>query len=84
MPSGSLPNLLHSSAMTKTSRSFKNKDLQQLFKEAESQGWEIRRAKRHIKLVAPDGGFVFTSGTPTDNRAVKNIRSTMRKKGFQG
>lgn len=34
----------------------------------------------HVKLTHPDGTIVFTSFSPSDHRAQKNLRSMLRRK----
>lgn len=57
-----------------------HKDLRQFLRSIEKDGWgwHIRR-NGHLRLDGPNGEVVFTGGTPTDNRAIKNLRSDMRR-----
>jgi hypothetical protein len=60
-----------------------NKELGELVAEAEGQGWVvIRRVNNHLKWISPVGQTVFTSGTPSDVRAVKNIKRDLARFGF--
>jgi hypothetical protein len=36
----------------------------------------------HVKWLAPNGKVVFTSSTPSDNRALKNIQSNLKAAGL--
>ena len=59
------------------------KDMAQLMDTAKSQGWSIELAKGgHFKWVSPSGAVVFTSCTPSDKRAFKNIQSDLRRYGL--
>lgn len=56
----------------------------ELIKSAQAQGWTAERGSGgHWKLLAPDGkGVVFVAYSPSDQRAVKNTISMMRRYGF--
>jgi predicted RNA binding protein YcfA (HicA-like mRNA interferase family) len=59
------------------------KELNELIKQAEQQGWNVCRTNgNHMKWVSPLGGVVFTSSTPSDARAMKNIKRDLRVNGF--
>lgn len=59
------------------------KELAKIAKEAEAQGWTITLTNGgHFKWMSPEGGFMFTSQTPSDVRAFHRIRSDLRKLGF--
>jgi hypothetical protein len=60
------------------------KELKEVLREAESQGWEVRySSKGHPMLYAPDGeSIVTTGGTPSDHRALTNLISRLRRHGF--
>jgi hypothetical protein len=36
-------------------------------------------AHGHWKLTSPIGGFIFTGGSPSDRRALRNMRALMRR-----
>lgn len=60
-----------------------NKEIQELVKEAKHQGWTVELTKSvHYKWISPLGAFVFTASTPSDNRAIKNIKRELRAKGM--
>jgi hypothetical protein len=47
---------------------------------AEQRGWEIGWTRNsHIRLMHKNGGMVITGSTASDWRAVKNLRSELRK-----
>lgn len=51
---------------------------------AEDQGFiVIRRRKGHYKWIAPDGAIFFSASTPSDWRALKNIKRDLRNHGFK-
>jgi hypothetical protein len=59
------------------------KDLRVLMEEAQSQGWNISKTNGgHFKWVSPLGRFFFTAQTPSDHRALKNIKRDLRMNGF--
>jgi predicted RNA binding protein YcfA (HicA-like mRNA interferase family) len=60
-----------------------NKDVKQLIKKAEAQGWIITHSRGgHLRFYAPDGHLLFFSATPSDPRAIKNHISQMCRYGF--
>ena len=60
-----------------------NKELAKLKAEAEAQGWRIEvRKAGHLTWYSPAGGFVITSATPSDRRAIMNIRRDLRRYGL--
>lgn len=59
------------------------RDVQQLVREAEQQGWVILRTKNnHLKWLSPLGGIVYSSSTPSDHRALENLRRDLRVYGL--
>jgi hypothetical protein len=61
-----------------------NKDVNDLIKEAQRQGWTITMTRsNHLKWVSPMGDFFFSSSTPSDGRRVVNkISQDLRMNGF--
>lgn len=60
-----------------------SKDLKELIKTAEEQGWKVERGNNgHYKWLSPTGGMVITSSTPSDKRAFANIQSDLRRYGL--
>jgi hypothetical protein len=60
-----------------------NKDMKELAKEAEHQGWVITlRNNSHMKWTSPTGAVVFTSATPSDRNAINQIRRNLVMNGF--
>lgn len=57
-------------------------EMKELFKILETQGWQISKGKSW-KLIPPDPlmPIVFLAQTPSDNRALKNVISYLRKSG---
>ena len=54
------------------------KALRQLL--AQEPGWVVSPTRSgHWKLIAPSGAIVFTSGTPSDHRTLKNLRAQMHR-----
>jgi predicted RNA binding protein YcfA (HicA-like mRNA interferase family) len=60
------------------------KDMQQLARKAEKQGWVIEISKgTHMKWTSPAGEKVFSSYSPSDHRAIQNTIRELRKKGYE-
>jgi predicted RNA binding protein YcfA (HicA-like mRNA interferase family) len=58
--------------------------LAELFKRLESEGWEIERRKAgHVRLTSPKGGVVFTSSSPSDFRALRNVERDLKRAGWK-
>lgn len=55
------------------------KDFKQFFRELIEQGYEVCRASKHIKIVSPIGEIFYTSSTPSDYRALKNLKNDIKK-----
>jgi predicted RNA binding protein YcfA (HicA-like mRNA interferase family) len=61
----------------------KSKEIQELIKVAEDQGWRVERSNGgHFKWLAPNGKMVITSATPSDKRAFANIQTDLRRYGL--
>ena len=59
------------------------KDVEQLIHIAENQGWQVTKTKSsHWKWTSPQGAIVFSAQTPSDLRALKNIKKELRLRGF--
>jgi len=61
------------------------KDLDKLRKTAESQGWRIVQGRGgHLKWYPPnpEHSMVVTAATPSDRRAIMNIRAELKRRGF--
>lgn len=60
-----------------------SKELSVLIKQAREQGWKVASTNGgHYKWLSPLGGFFFTAATPSDHRALKNIKRDLRINGF--
>jgi hypothetical protein len=60
------------------------KDFQELAEIAASQGWRIEQRKNaHLSWISPQGLKVFSSFTPSDKRAVKNLRRDLKRYGLK-
>jgi hypothetical protein len=55
------------------------KDFKQFFEELESQGYKIERKKKHIKITGPQGDIFFAAATPSDYRALENLKKDIRR-----
>lgn len=54
--------------------------LKELLKRVKADGWLVEKAKNgHYKLTHPCGGLVFVSLSPSDHRALLNIRGDIRR-----
>lgn len=59
------------------------KDQRRLIAKAEAAGWQVRDTKAGWKLYSPDGKTIVTMHTSSsDNRAIANMRSDLRKGGL--
>lgn len=59
-----------------------NKELKVLISLAIGQGWTVTQTKNnHYKWTAPNGKIVFSSSTPSDSRAIKNLERDLRATG---
>lgn len=56
-----------------------NKDVKKIIREAEEKGWRFEMTNSgHIRAKHSDGSrIVFISGTPSDRRALINIRKDL-------
>lgn len=76
-------------SIKKVLRGINNDVLRDIVKEAFKQGWTIdRTSKNHLKFVPPPDakgpltGCVFFSGTSSDWRAPRTLKSDLRKRGL--
>ena len=55
--------------------------LKQLLRAAEARGWSVELTRRgaHVRLVHPSGGLVVAASTPSDWRALANLRAQLRR-----
>lgn len=63
-----------------------SKDFKSIQKAAKDQGWEFSQTRNgHWKFIPPDKSkpIVYTSGTPSDRRALDNFIGQMRRSGFR-
>jgi predicted RNA binding protein YcfA (HicA-like mRNA interferase family) len=56
-------------------------DLRQLLRSAAARGWRVELTRRgaHVRLVHPSGAVVVAAGTPSDCRALANLRAQLRR-----
>lgn len=61
------------------------KELKEITREAERQGWRVGETKKgHPQFFAPDGENIVTgSGTPSDHRSIDNLVARLRRYGFK-
>ena len=58
-------------------------DVKQLINQAECQGWVVEPTKKgHYKWLSPLGSFFFSASTPSDHRALLNIKRDLKRHGF--
>lgn len=61
----------------------RNKDLAKLVRLAKSQGWEVtQRTNNHLKWTSPTGYVYFSSYSPSDFRAVRQIKAALVREGL--
>jgi predicted RNA binding protein YcfA (HicA-like mRNA interferase family) len=57
-------------------------DLKKILKALADQGWKItQRRSSHYRLQSPNGDVYFAGSTPSDRRAVLNLRADLRRMG---
>ena len=57
--------------------------MKSLLELATEQGWKVERNKNnHFKFLSPTGNIVFVSSTPSDHRALENIKRDLRVNGL--
>lgn len=60
------------------------KEVKKLVGVARKQGWTVEMGKScHWRFVPPTGRIVFTGSTPSDQRALKNLRRDLRHQGLE-
>lgn len=56
------------------------RDLHKLIEQVVARGWEVAKTSGgHLRWKHPSGSIVFTSSTPSDRRALKNIETHLRR-----
>lgn len=58
------------------------KDLDQILKRAKDQGFEVTFTRKKHYKIRGDKGVVFTSGTPSDWRSVRNTIAQLKRIGY--
>jgi predicted transcriptional regulator len=59
------------------------RDIKQLIEKAQEQGWIIiKTSNNHYKWISPLGGLFYSASTPSDYKAIKNIKRDMKANGF--
>jgi hypothetical protein len=60
-----------------------SKDLRPIVRTAEDAGWTvIKRKGGHLKWISPDGQITGSGATLSDQRAISNIKSRLRRLGL--
>lgn len=60
-----------------------NKELRELVKLLQAQGFDVKITKKNHYFVTKDGKPVATiAGTPSDARSMRNARAALRRAGF--
>jgi predicted RNA binding protein YcfA (HicA-like mRNA interferase family) len=55
-------------------------ELKQLLRAAKAAGWQVRpTGSGHLQLRHPAGGIVVTSSSPSDRRALANLKAQLRR-----
>lgn len=61
-----------------------NKEIRILLKIARQQNWRIDGQGKHLRWFSPDGiSIVVTGSTPSDHRALANIKRDLRRAGLK-
>ena len=59
------------------------KELKELRRAAEEQGWVVAPTRKsHLAWRSPSGYLVISSSTPSDRRAIKNLRAFLTRQGL--
>lgn len=61
----------------------RQKEIKQLLRKLEQQGWEIIKTNKGYQLRGPDGGVVHAHITNSDWRSVKNLSALLKRRGAQ-
>jgi hypothetical protein len=70
-------------SIEKGNMSSTRKEVLQLIKKAEEQGFIITKTGGgHWKWLSPTGSFFYSPHTPSDSRGISNIKRDMRVHGF--
>ncbi|MFF2184594.1 hypothetical protein [Streptomyces sp. NPDC058155] len=60
-----------------------NKEVRDLIKRVEAQGFEVTRTKKGHYMVRKGGEPVtIISGTPSDHRSLKNSKAHLKRAGY--
>lgn len=60
------------------------KEIKDLIKTVESQGWTVERARNnHYKFRGPRGELVVVGNSISDHRGLKNARAYLQRAGVQ-
>lgn len=57
--------------------------LKALLASMEEQGATVRRTSNGFQIMCPAGGIVTIHGTPSDHRALRNVRADVRRAGME-
>lgn len=58
------------------------RELRQMLNRLRADGWHITLSRRgHYRCHSPTGETVFCPGTPSDHRALANMRGKFRRAG---
>lgn len=61
-----------------------DKTRREIIKSLRRQGWRIEDGGKHIKCYSPDGATIVTMArTASDHRAIKNLKSRLKKGGWK-
>lgn len=56
----------------------------ELLKRLEAEGWTVElKTSGHRKLTSPTGAVVFTSSSPSDFRAIRNVERDLKRAGWK-
>jgi hypothetical protein len=60
------------------------KEVREILKKAEKQGWRIDQGKEHTKAYSPDGvTIVAVANTPGGGRWKQNLIAELKRGGFE-
>lgn len=59
------------------------RDLKDIIARVKRAGWAVLyTGGGHLKLCPPQGGAIFTGSTPSDPRALRNLRAHLKRAGL--
>ena len=61
-----------------------DKDINCLVRKLLKSDWKLRKGKKHLSVISPSGRRLTIPSTPSDRRALKNLKGQIRHIMQQG